>query len=201
MKANWAIGLSLVAGMAVGLVAFPRSAPAPAPRASTDGSAAEPVSIALSREVGYDIRPSYQITVDGEGMVRFDGRSGIGIVKGHQTAQIRPAQVRKLLAEFDKAHFASLRERYDAGVSTVAETVTLSLSVGDSRKTVVRSSEDRSAPVALVQLADTVDRIAGTHRWLGDAHFPNLAAPVADKKAVSPTAASGPRGASAPNIR
>jgi Domain of unknown function (DUF6438) len=166
--------LGVVIGMVAALIAHPPGLlehlhldTVPPARSSTYASAAGPVSISLSRDRCYGIMPVYQITVDRGGTVCYNGQEGWGTVKGRHTAQIRPSQVQEILAEFDQAHFASLRDRYDACVTTGAETVILSLSVGKHHKTVVCSSQDKSAPVALAQLADTVDRIAGTQRWLG----------------------------------
>jgi hypothetical protein len=190
--------LGLVIGVAAGLLTHPpgllehpRQGAAPSVRSWTYASAAGPVSISLSRDACYGIRPVYEITVDRGGTVRFIGRAGIGIVQGLHTTQIRPAQVQELLAEFDKAGFASFRDRYDECVMTGAETVILSLSVGKHHKTVVRSSQDKSAPEALAGLADTIDRIVGTRRGLGDGTFPDFAVPVDDRKTATSASRRG----------
>jgi hypothetical protein len=125
------------------------------------------VAIGLERTPCFGTCPVYSVTIHGDGRVEYEGRNFVA-VEGQQAGQADPQAVQSLLAEFDRIGFESLEERYEDPVTDIPSTV-LSLTRGGETKTVTLYAVDLSQPPrqALADLAQRIDEVAGTERWVG----------------------------------
>lgn len=124
------------------------------------------VVITLERTMCFGTCPVYTVTVYGDGKVIFEGQKYVKVT-GRRTARISPQQVRQLIAEFDKAHYFALQDRYYAPNSrTDFPSAITSITIGARTKTVDHYLGDSSAPPALTNLEDKIDAIVNTKRWI-----------------------------------
>ena len=125
------------------------------------------VSITLERTACYGICPVYTATLDGSGVVKYAGERYVDI-PGQQTAKIPPENVRNLLKAFEDIHFFTLRDKY-TGPCTDLPTEFISLSVDGKTKRIQNyfCRDAKSGPqVDLFKLAQQIDSVAGTRRWI-----------------------------------
>jgi hypothetical protein len=137
------------------------------------------VSISLSRGACDGFCPVYTVAVHGGGMVAYQGERNVA-VSGQDIAMISSESVKDLLEAVYAAGFTDLRDRYLSGYSpTVTDegTVILSyrgttgsprsiliLTIGGYTKRVVFQAG--YAPSDLVKLADIVDELTDSARWV-----------------------------------
>lgn len=136
--------------------------------------------------------PSYTISIEGDGTVRFDGRAWVAI-PGHHTAHVSPEVVTELIHQFRAASFLSALATY-RGNWTDNPTQTISLRINGQVKTVVDYvGLDVGLPLAIRNLETFVDSAAGTERWIKgnnetmaslQAEHWNFASPSADNLAL-----------------
>jgi hypothetical protein len=124
------------------------------------------VSIGLKRTSCYGSCPSYEVTIAGDGTIHFSG-GAVGVqIPGDHIAHISPEAVRLLVQEFRRADFFSARDQYE-GNWTDNPTQTLTLSVAGRTKTVVDYvGTDAGLPLAIRNLENEIDEVAGTVRWV-----------------------------------
>jgi ankyrin repeat protein len=124
------------------------------------------VSVGLKRTSCYGTCPAYEVTISGDGTVRFSGGSIGVMIPGDHVALVSPDAVRELVGEFREADFLSARNEYRGGW-TDNPTQTLSLSVAGQTKTVVDYvGTDAGLPLAIRNLEGKIDEVAGTARWV-----------------------------------
>lgn len=122
-------------------------------------------SVQLRRTRCYGTCPDYQITIAGNGTVRFSGY-GLVLIPGDHVAHIAPDAVRGLIADFEKADFFSARDQYAASVTDNPAQI-LTLSVAGHTKTVKDYvGTEAGLPLAIRNLEAEVDEVAGTERWV-----------------------------------
>jgi hypothetical protein len=133
--------------------------PAPAQPEST------PVQITLNRTVCFGFCPDYTVTISGDGVVRYTGRRFVNVV-GERTATIPRADVERLIARFDAIGFDQLQDAYRANVSD-HPTITIVLERNGRRKVVVDyAGGNAGMPMAVRELQDEIDRVAGAAQWV-----------------------------------
>lgn len=122
-------------------------------------------SVQLRRTGCFGTCPDYQLTIAGNGTVRFFGHSFV-LIPGDHVALIAPDAVRGLIADFEEADFFSARDEYVANVTDNPAQI-LTLSVAGHTKTVKDyvGTED-GLPLAIRNLEAEVDEVAGTARWV-----------------------------------
>jgi hypothetical protein len=126
-------------------------------------------SITLERTACYGICPVYTVTIHGDGRVEYSGEQYVDI-PGPQKARIPPQNLQGLLKTIDRIHFFALQDKYFEGCTDLP-TAILSLHLDGKSKQISNyySGCDRktSGPqVDLGSLADEVDTLAGTRRWI-----------------------------------
>ncbi len=122
-------------------------------------------SIHLSRSGCFGSCPSYSVTIQGDGTVRYKGSGSVSI-EGEHAAHIKPEAARHLLERFRDANFFGLKSSYHAGVTDLP-TYALELQVGTTRKSVSDYAGERvGMPAQVTQLEDAVDETADSARWV-----------------------------------
>lgn len=110
-------------------------------------------------------RPAYQVTMRADGTVLYQGRRFVK-VRGPAEGHVDPAEVRRLIHRFENAGF-----RFDAHdvsaslcgkLATDLPATTLTLVRGGRRLQVIRYACEGGP----LQLADEIDAVAGTARWV-----------------------------------
>ncbi len=112
-----------------------------------------------------DCCPVYSIKITGDGTVEYEGTSAVP-VKGKQVYSIQIDQVKELVAEFYKADFFSLKDKYttkdngDGTVSMIDHTapVTTSITIKGRTKSVY---DFYGAPEKLEELEKKIYEISG----------------------------------------
>lgn len=128
----------------------------------------------------YGSCPVYSVSIFEDGAVffhSFDSRS----VKGAANGRISREQLRRLIAEFERADYFSLNEKYDRvgdGCKTVSSDgawVVTSIRLNGRKKVVEHylgcMSGERERPVfpqKLTELEERIEEIAGVERWMKD---------------------------------
>jgi hypothetical protein len=139
----------------------------------------------LERTTCYGWCPSYTITIDGRGTVRYHGRDyvqNVGDLEGH----IGEQAARRLLDLFEAAHFSELADEYVQSVTDCPSTY-LTLSRAGRTKRVknywASDSIRHGFPIPdvdihrrLDRLAEELDRAVDIEQWIGSA-FVRDAAP------------------------
>jgi len=104
---------------------------------------------------------SVNLKVTGEGVVEYDGRSGVAVDGRHQR-RIAPDDVQHLLQAFRSADFFSLSDDYSVGATDVGTTTT-SIQVGSAKKAVTDDWVD--VPPALKEVQEAMLRFSHSEQW------------------------------------
>ena len=120
----------------------------------------------LTRSMCYGLCPAYTVEVSGDGAVQFTGRRYVRSL-GSRRRHISPGAITKLLAEFRRADFFSLKDSYSS-MDTDLPSYTGSMEF-DGRKKSVRDYAGRPVgmPEAVTLLEQAIDRLAGAGKWIG----------------------------------
>ncbi len=120
-----------------------------------------------------DIRqcPTYSVALSGDGTVTYEGRLGVKTI-GKRKHQIKVEDFQKLVVEFERAGFFSLRDRYDStdrgnGVTEVIDhaiATTVTLSIAGKKKSVY---DFYGTPDVVTQLERRVDEVSESRRYTG----------------------------------
>ena len=133
--------------------------------------------ITLQRSVCFGACPDYKLTISADGTVTFEGHQFVR-VKGKAKKMISPAQLRQLIAEFEKAKYFSLKDKYEGALDGCPEVWTDNPSVVTSIRIKGKSKsishyygcqEGRGSaiyPKALTDLESKIDEIVGTKQWI-----------------------------------
>ena len=133
------------------------------------------LAITLERSVCYGTCPDYKVTVSANGKVAFDGHQFVK-TKGAAQGNISVDNVRLLMAEFDKAKYFSLNDKYETGKDGCPEewtdhpTVVTSIAMNGKSKSISHYHGCRDGqivyPKALNDLEDGLMKIVGTKQWI-----------------------------------
>lgn len=140
----------------------------------TGGGASPDIeSVTLERTECYGNCPAYSVEIFSDRGVRFVGKAHVGKL-GDQAATIGPADFDFLVRAVQRLNFFGLGSRYVgrkdgcAETETDAPTIRITVKTRTQRKTVeyYLGCYGLSIRPKLVWLANTVDEVAGTDRWL-----------------------------------
>jgi hypothetical protein len=125
----------------------------------------ESFTVRMSRTSCYGLCPEYDVELDADGSVRFNGAHFVR-VRGKQAANVPASDVVALLGRFDSARFFDLtwKDPCDA-VRTDSATVTLTLVRDGRKRTTVDYLGNGCIPASLRALEEEVDRVARTATW------------------------------------
>ena len=123
------------------------------------------------------IAPTYVVSVLADGAVVIEERAyGTGAVTRTARGKIGEADLRRLISEFERSNYFSLRERYVSEadgcpeVRTDSSTVTTSIRIGGREKTIQHywgcQEKDKIYPRSLTELEGEIDEIVGTRKLL-----------------------------------
>lgn len=119
--------------------------------------------------------PAYELRFHGDGTLLYKGYTDVK-TPGVKTDLLSDEAVKELLAAFERAGFLAMNDAYTdcpaaerraVGdiVSCLRPTVTITLRLNGEEESVRHYTGDPSAPKALLELEDAVDRILGSKRW------------------------------------
>lgn len=121
--------------------------------------------ITLERTTCFGSCPAYRVEIGGDGSVAYQGRSYV-VVTGEHHDHISKDSLAQILEAFRKADYFSLGDKYICGV-TDSPTTTTSISFDGQQKSVIDYvGEEIGMPHAVVEVEETIDRVAGTARWV-----------------------------------
>ena len=159
-------------GKTAALVAFAILTWSQAPHALAD-SIPEDTLISLKRYGCYGTCPVYEVELHADGQVHYTGRAFVELV-GQASSTVSPDQLRHLLRRFESLSFYSLRNRYSepsdgcTRLRTDHPAADVSLQSDGNFKSVhhYRGCYGPSALPGLTRLAEEIDRVANTARWI-----------------------------------
>lgn len=128
-----------------------------APQAHDYGAAI----ITLERTVCYGRCPAYNLKIEGNGKVSYDGRAYVQVM-GNQTSQITPEAVKDLVDEFFKIDYYALRDTFTEEITDMPTTIS-SITVDGKHKQVY---DYYGAPQSLKNLEKKIDDVANSARWV-----------------------------------
>lgn len=123
------------------------------------------VVMALSRSGCFGTCPSYSIEIYGDGTTLYKGDSYV-VLTGEHRDHLSLEQVSEILDAFRKADYFSLKDEYSYPV-TDCPTYTTSFQVDQVSKSVTDYVGDEAGmPQSVSDLEETIDRVAGTMKWI-----------------------------------
>ena len=124
-------------------------------------AATDAIEITIKRTACFGTCPDYEVTMRGDGSVRYDGRAHVRI-PGQHTWKVDPAAVRALAREMEDAGFFELKDEYSALVTDLPTTYT-SLTIGSRTKKVKNYFK---APEKLHDLENRIDAVSDAKRYV-----------------------------------
>ena len=138
----------------------------------------EPI-IVLERESDvFQMSPEYRLSIFDDGTVLFQGKKHVKSQEPIRT-NIDKEQLAKLLLEFERIEFYSLRDRYDGGNDgcslwgTDQPYATIRLNVGGKKKSIVHyygcwveGAPHVVFPQVLFKLEAMIDEVVNSKQWL-----------------------------------
>jgi len=131
----------------------------------------EDLVITLERTMCPGACPDYLLSVYSDGKIVYEGRHYVA-VKGRQERSISKDDVKKLVDEFYRSGYFSLKDRYDPIVNDGA--ITKTSIVADGKKKQVVNCHPSQAPEGLYKLERMIDEIAQSERWVRQSGQPVL---------------------------
>lgn len=122
-------------------------------------------SVSLERTACFGFCPIYQVTVEGDGSVRYVGEMFVAI-EGEQQSRISQSEVRRLVHELERIDFMSLQDSYTDMSATDMPSAITTLRLNGDIKTVVHYHGDFSAPEKLTGLEILIDQLTNTAQWI-----------------------------------
>lgn len=129
----------------------------------------------LKRNACYGTCPVYELTIDGEGNVAFQGMENTRTI-GKAAGKISSHEVDRLIEEFNSAGFLELGDTYDQTTcpefATDMSTVTVSLRQNGETKTVLHNLgcstkvDHKPFPPGLRELETKIDAAARSAQWV-----------------------------------
>jgi len=121
---------------------------------------------------GADIGPDYSLEIYGKGKVIYDGVENVK-VKGIVESSIDNDRVISLLSEFKESGFFSLNDAYSLENSISRPYTIVSISIPKENSEMMTKSikyyhGDKRVPEKLKILANKIEEIVGSSKWVGD---------------------------------
>jgi hypothetical protein len=134
--------------------------------AEVTGSRTEPVLVTLSREGCYGGCPVYQLTIFRDGVVHYTGSRFVKSCAGER--RLDPAALAELERLFQTKRFLTFKTKYtDRRLSDASTARTSYESWSGVTKEIVHYHGDPSAPDALDDVENGIDRIVEVEKWIG----------------------------------
>jgi hypothetical protein len=135
-----------------------------------DDPAASDLVITLERTECYGHCPVYKVTIHGDGSVVYEGKRFVRVT-GTRKTTIDQQGLADLIQAFSAINYLDLKDSYTSihnpdgteSIVTDLPTTYTSFSLGGRRKAV---TDYVGAPKELEELEHTIDKIAGTKRWV-----------------------------------
>lgn len=121
--------------------------------------------ITLERTPCFGACPVYSLAIRGDGTVNYEGKDFVK-VKGTARTTISMDQVYKLVHEFEKADYFSLKDSYTERTATDMPSVITSITTGGRTKKIEHYHGDFSAPEKLTELEYMIDQIVNADQWI-----------------------------------
>jgi len=121
--------------------------------------------ITLKRTTCFGSCPAYTVEISGDGSVVYQGQSYV-VLTGEHHDQISKEALSQILDAFRKADYFSLKDQYAFGVTDNPTTITSIAFDGTKKSVIDYVGEQAGMPHAVAQLEQTVDRVAGTLKWV-----------------------------------
>jgi Domain of unknown function (DUF6438) len=139
--------------------------------------------IILQRTACYGPCPVYEVTVWGTGEVAYFGEAHVDKAGAHGW-KISWRRLQRLVEAFERANYFRLQDGYTSRETTDAPGCLTSIEYEDgSSKSIDHCHGDPTAPNALTELEDEIDRIVGVERYTE----PDLPYPPERDRANTPT--------------
>ncbi len=130
------------------------------------------IEVTLERTACLGGCPIYRLEMDGSGLVRYEGIAFVERI-GVDSARVSSDQVREVIGSAEALGYFALADSYRQGDATCAEyfpdspSVIISITADSLHKRVTVDHGCMSFPPELPQLAELIDQVAGSARWLG----------------------------------
>jgi hypothetical protein len=153
----------------------------PDPGAAIPQSDPADTEVVLARTACYGTCPDYQVSVRGDGLVRFttrqEGKGAVGdvylefqgagvLIPGLHEVHIEPAAAQALIARFRTAGFFGLKQEYAAGITDQPTQILVYRAGKTVRKLTDYAGDGVGMPDTVTELEEAVDRVAGSERWV-----------------------------------
>lgn len=125
------------------------------------GDVVQPIEITIQRTVCYGTCPDYEVTLRGDGTVRYTGRQYVRITGTHSW-KVDPAAVRALAREMEQAGYFELKDEYTAMITDNPTTWT-TLTIGPRTKKI---KDYFAGPKKLKELQQRIDEVAGVKKYV-----------------------------------
>jgi Domain of unknown function (DUF6438)/Gram-negative bacterial TonB protein C-terminal len=109
--------------------------------------------------------PVYSVEIGGDGSVVYSGRDYV-LITGEHRSQVSQDVVSQMVGAFRKADYFSLDNEYYYRVTDCPAHVTSISFDGQTKSVVDYVGEEAGMPRAVAELEMTIDRLAGTERWV-----------------------------------
>jgi len=126
---------------------------------------AGPLLLVLERGGCHGSCPIYWIRVAQDGAVLYEGQAFV-LELGRRSWRLTPSELQQLHELFAAADFFALADRYRSRDYDSFPTITTTYRRGDRQKTVDHYLGDASAPTALLELEEAIDRHLRTARLI-----------------------------------
>jgi hypothetical protein len=117
-------------------------------------------SITLKREGCLGDCPDYEVSISRDGSIRYKGRAYVRF-KGLRSRKVKPSEVQKLVARLREEDFFRWKE--NEMICVDYPVVHIIAKLEGKQKHVFEGCE---TPGKILDLADEIDRVAGTSRWV-----------------------------------
>ncbi len=120
----------------------------------------------LARASCYGVCPVYKLAIYRDGVVEYTGEQYVEL-RGPAIGHITAAQLAMLDRMFADARYFERADHYTTEEMTDMPSATTTYQLGARAKRIEHYYGDPSAPRALENLEDGIDRLVGIERWIG----------------------------------
>jgi hypothetical protein len=125
-----------------------------------------PLLLLFERRGCYGFCPAYWIRVAEDGAILYYGEHFV-VAAGPRRGQLDPAALAELRGAVAAAGFDGFADRYTRPRYRDLPVIVTTYRDGGREKSVVHHLGDVTAPAALLELEEAIDRIVGSEAWVG----------------------------------
>src|SRR6266404_8387909 len=122
--------------------------------------------ITLKRGPCYGRCPTYEVEIQGDGTVLYDGKANVA-TKGRHKAKISHASLVELVDVFRKGGYFSLSDRYVSGVTDNPVYETSISFDGVSKSVLDYVGRSAGMPSTVSDVEAAIDLLSGAYKWVG----------------------------------